>query len=64
MFELADPAEVALHPREFEAQVRAVLRQLEIALRDAYFHPSKVSGTILGDGGRAMPQQQQQRHVP
>jgi uncharacterized alpha-E superfamily protein len=60
MFEVADPAHVASHPREFEAEVRAVLRQLEIALRDTYFHPSKVSGTIFGEGGRTMPQQQQQ----
>jgi uncharacterized alpha-E superfamily protein len=57
MFELADPAWVAVHPREFETQVKAVLRQLEVALRDTYFHPSKVSGTIFGEGGRAMPQQ-------
>ena len=60
MFELADPAEVALHPSDFEAQIRALLRQLELALRDTYFHPSKVSGTIFGEGGRTMPQQQQQ----
>jgi uncharacterized alpha-E superfamily protein len=60
MFELADPAKVARNPREFEAQVRALLRQLEVALRDTYFHPSKVSGTIFGEGGRSMPQQQQQ----
>jgi uncharacterized alpha-E superfamily protein len=59
MFELADPAGLALNPREFEAQVRALLRQLELALRDTYFHPSKVSGTIFGEGGRTMPQQQQ-----
>jgi uncharacterized alpha-E superfamily protein len=58
MFELADPAEVALHPGDFEAQIRALLRQLELALRDTYFHPSKVSGTIFGEGGRSMPQQQ------
>ena len=58
-FELADPAKVASKPREFEAQVRALLRQLEVALRDTYFHPSKVSGTIFGEGGRTMPQQQQ-----
>jgi uncharacterized alpha-E superfamily protein len=58
MFELADPAGVALNPRDFEAQVRALLRQLELALRDTYFHPSKVSGTIFGEGGRTMPQQQ------
>ena len=59
----ADPSLVALHPRELETHVRAVLRQLEVALRDTYFHPSKVSGTILGDGGRALPQQQQQQSV-
>lgn len=60
-FQQADPSWVALHPREFETQVRVLLRQLEVALRDTYFHPSKVSGTIFGDGGRAMPQQQQQQ---
>ena len=64
MFELADPPSVAVHPREFEAEVRAVLRQLEAALRDTYFHPSKVSGTIFGEGGRTMPQQQQQAVRP
>jgi uncharacterized alpha-E superfamily protein len=58
MFERADPAEVALHPSDFEAQIRALLRQLELALRDTYFHPSKVSGTIFVEGGRTMPQQQ------
>ena len=63
VFEQVNPAWVALHPREFETQVRVVLRQLELALRDTYFHPSKVSGSILGDGGRAMPQQQQQQSV-
>jgi len=64
MFELADPAGVALHPSDFEAQIRALLRQLELALRDTYFHPSKVSGTIFGEGGRTMPQQQQQSVRP
>jgi hypothetical protein len=64
MFELADPAGVALHPSDFEAQIRALLRQLELALRDTYFHPSKVSGTIFGEGGRTMPQQQQQSVGP
>jgi len=58
MFELADPAWVALNPRQFEAEVRALLRLLEVALRDTYFHPSKVSGTIFGEGGGTMPQQQ------
>jgi uncharacterized alpha-E superfamily protein len=64
MFELAEPAEVALHPSDFEAQIRALLRQLELALRDTYFHPSKVSGTIYEEGGRTMPQQQQQSVSP
>ena len=61
IFEHADPEWVALHPREFETQVRDLLRQLEVGLRDAYFHPSRVSGTFVAEGGRAMPQQQQQR---
>ncbi len=59
MFEAADTNRVSGHPREFEAQVRAMLRQLEVALRDAYFHPSKVAGSIVGEDGRAMPQLQQ-----
>jgi hypothetical protein len=51
---------VAEQPREFEAECRAMLRQLELAMREAYFHPSKVPSNVTGDEGRAMPQQQQQ----
>ena len=48
---------VAEHPREFETECRAMLRQLEQAMREAYFHPSKVPTNVIGDEGRAMPQQ-------
>lgn len=64
IFKLANPAGVALHPREFETRVRAVLRQLELALRDTYFYPSRVAGTVIGEGGQTMPQQQQQSVGP
>jgi uncharacterized alpha-E superfamily protein len=50
---------VAEHPREFDAECRGMLRQLELAMREAYFHPSKVPSNVIGDEGRAMPQQQQ-----
>ncbi len=48
------------HPREFESETRDLLRQLELAMRETYFHPSKVPANVIGDEGRAMPQQQQQ----
>ena len=51
---------VADHPREFEDECRGILRQLELAMRETYFHPSKVPASVIGDEGRAMPQQQQQ----
>jgi uncharacterized alpha-E superfamily protein len=50
---------VSEQPREFEAECRGMLRQLELAMREAYFHPSKVPANVMGDEGRAMPQQQQ-----
>jgi uncharacterized alpha-E superfamily protein len=56
----ADPQLVAGNPRDFEDKCRALLRQLETAMREAYFHPSKVPANVMGDEGRAMPQQQQQ----
>jgi uncharacterized alpha-E superfamily protein len=62
MFVGASPQQVADHPREFEAECRAMLRQLELAMRETYFHPSKVPANVMGDEGRAMPQQQQQPH--
>jgi uncharacterized alpha-E superfamily protein len=61
LFEQADVRAIADRPRDFEAECRALLRQLEVALRETYFHPSKVSTSVSGDGERAMPQQQQQR---
>jgi uncharacterized alpha-E superfamily protein len=60
MFEQADTQWVSENPRDFEAQCRDLLRQLEMAMREAYFHPSKVPANVMGDEGRAMPQQQQQ----
>ena len=60
MFDLADTQEIAQHPRDFDAECKSLLRQLEVALRETYFHPSKVSTSVLGDEERAMPQQQQQ----
>ena len=49
---------VAEQPREFESETKDVLRQLELAMRETYFHPSKVPANVIGDEGRAMPQQQ------
>jgi len=60
MFEEAAAQLVAEHPREFETECRNVLRQLELAMRETYFHPSKVPANVIGEEGRAMPQQQQQ----
>jgi uncharacterized alpha-E superfamily protein len=60
IFEKADTHSVAEHPKDIEAECRAVLRQLEVALRERYFHPSRVPSNVQGDEGRAMPQQQQQ----
>ena len=59
VFDQADTRWVAENAREFEAQCRDLLRQLEVAMREAYFHPSKVPASVMGDEGRAMPQQQQ-----
>jgi uncharacterized alpha-E superfamily protein len=57
MFVQAGSELVAEHPREFESEARDVLRQLELAMRETYFHPSKVPANVIGDEGRAMPQQ-------
>ena len=61
LFENKDMESIAEHPRDFEAECRALLRQLEMAMRETYFHPSKVPSGVMGDEGRAMPQQQQQQ---
>ncbi|HEX7263014.1 MAG TPA: alpha-E domain-containing protein [Candidatus Dormibacteraeota bacterium] len=60
-FDQADTQWVAANPRDFDAECRALLRQLEMAMRETYFHPSKVPANVVGDEGRAMPQQQQQQ---
>src|SRR6266851_4931738 len=60
MFDTADTQSLAENPTDFETHCRSLLRQLEGALRETYFHPSKVPANVLGDEGRAMPQQQQQ----
>ena len=52
---------IAEHPLDFDAECRSLLRQLEVALRETYFHPSKVPAAVTGEEGRGMPQQQQQR---
>ncbi len=53
--------QLILHnPTDFDAECRNLLRQLEVAMRETYFHPSKVPATVAGEEGRGMPQQQQQ----
>jgi uncharacterized alpha-E superfamily protein len=59
VFEQTDTQRVAENPRDFDAQCGDLLRQLVVAMREAYFHPSKVPASVMGDEGRAMPQQQQ-----
>jgi uncharacterized alpha-E superfamily protein len=59
VFEQADTQWVAENPRDFDSQCGDLLRQLVVAMREAYFHPSKVPASVMGDEGRAMPQQQQ-----
>jgi uncharacterized alpha-E superfamily protein len=61
MYEDTSSQLVEEHPREFETECKDVLRQLELAMRERYFHPSKVPANVIGNEGRAMPQQQQQR---
>ena len=56
----ADVKAIADNPRDFDAETRASLRQLEVALRETYFHPSKVPAAVAGEEGHGMPQQQQQ----
>ncbi len=63
LFERADTAAMAERPLELDAECHSLLRQLEVALRETYFHPSKVSTSVSGDEERAMPQQQQQQQA-
>jgi len=60
MYQHADPQSIAERPLDFDTECRALLRLLELALRETYFHPSKVPATVTGEEGRGMPQQQQQ----
>ena len=61
LYKQANIETIAEHPLDFDADCRAVLRQLEVALRETYFHPSKVPASVAGEEGRGMPQQQQQQ---
>ena len=60
IFRHANARSIAEAPRDFEDECRAILRALELALRETYFHPSKVPAAVTGEEGRGMPQQQQQ----
>ena len=60
LFKEANTQGIAENARDFETQCRTLLRQLELAMRETYFHPSKVPAGVLGEEGQAMPQQQQQ----
>ncbi len=61
LFREANIESISESPLEFDAECRALLRQLELALRETYFHPSKVPAAVAGEEGRGMPQQQQQQ---
>ena len=60
MFQEANTKAIAEQPLDFDGDCRTILRMLEIALRETYFHPSKVPAAVTGEEGRGMPQQQQQ----
>lgn len=62
LFDSAKTEAILGQPKEFEQECWAVLRPLEVALRETYFHPSKVPTAVVGEEGRGMPQQQQQQH--
>jgi uncharacterized alpha-E superfamily protein len=57
LYQHAQPDAIIERPLDFETECRALLRQLEVALRETYFHPSKVPAAVVGDEGRGMPQQ-------
>ena len=61
MFQHADTQAIAENPLDFETECRGIVRALEVALRETYFHPSKVPAAVTGEEGRGMPQQQQQQ---
>lgn len=60
MYEPSRAETIEQRPHEFQAECQTLLGQLEASLRETYFHPSRVSSGVIGDEGRAMPQQQQQ----
>jgi uncharacterized alpha-E superfamily protein len=60
LYRQANTQTILTNPVDFDAECRAMLRQLEVALRETYFHPSKVPASVAGEEGRGMPQQQQQ----
>ena len=57
MYQHANPESIGEHPLDFNSECRALLRQLEVALRETYFHPSKVPAAVTGEEGHGMPQQ-------
>lgn len=61
LYERTDPHSIAATPIEFDNECRMLLRQLEVALRETYFHPSQVPASVAGEEGRGVPQQQQQQ---
>ncbi|HET9781074.1 MAG TPA: alpha-E domain-containing protein [Candidatus Dormibacteraeota bacterium] len=60
LYRHADTQSILTSPIEFDGESRALLRQLEVAMRETYFHPSKVPASVAGEEGRGVPQQQQQ----
>jgi uncharacterized alpha-E superfamily protein len=60
IYEHADVPSVLAEPRAFLDECRTLWRLLEVALRETYFHPTKVPAAVAGEEGRGMPQQQQQ----
>ena len=57
LFARADTEAIVRRPKDFETECRGILRELEVALRETYFHPSTVPTSVTGDEERAMPQQ-------
>jgi uncharacterized alpha-E superfamily protein len=57
VYRQANTESILESPLEFDAECRAILRQLEVAMRETYFHPSKVPASVAGEEGRGMPQQ-------
>lgn len=58
IYRQANTESILESPLEFDAECRAILRQLEVAMRETYFHPSNVPASVAGEEGRGMPQQQ------